>query len=268
MNIRDLEIINNISEIYRDSINISHRSNKLKIIVNIDLDDYAKITLNLKNILDNNISEEIESEVNEALEIDPMYIKKLANGYLFSTNGNLKMNNSKKVYICEDIDFEIQLYDYSKINILEDDIVDEYRIVLSIQEAKNLLRKHGVLGNGYLNEKEKNLIKYAMFIVLLNSSQEYETSGYCSICNIYDIFLQYKNKYEKKEFLEESIRVCSLYENDIVQMKEIKQKIEMYLNEKIDLDTDKNSTRRFDFNKFLESIKSYQENCKREDPFY
>ena len=235
--------------------------------VNIKLDEFAQVRLELKNATDN-INEDLNDDVRNLSSISFIEIKELKSGYLISILTGNKRRKERSIYFCEDIEFDMEFYDYSKIEISEDEIIDNYRVRLAVKEARNLLEKHALLGDEGLNQGENDLIKKAMFIVLLNSSQYYEVCNKDSICDIYDLFLKYDNKYEKKEFLETSLEVCKLYEGEIEEIEDIVDTIEHYLDIQNELDKNIKNTESFDFEEFQAQIEGYQDSCYYYKPMY
>ena len=257
------KILNDIGNTYKDYISISIDLPN----VNIKLDEFAQVKLELKNATDN-IAEDLNDDIRNLSSVSFVEIKELRSGYLISMLTGDKRRKERYVYFCEDIGFDIEFYDYSKIEISEDEIIDNYRVRLAVKEARNLLAKHALLGDEGLNQGEKDLIKKAMFIVLLNSSQYYEVCNTESICDIYDLFLKYDNKYEKKEFLEASLEVCKLYEGEIEEIEDLAETIESYLDIQNELDKNIKNTKSFDFEEFQEQIDGYQDSCYYYKPMY
>ena len=179
-------------------------------------------------------------------------------------NIELKLKNA----FCEDIDFNIEFYDYSKINISENENIDNYRVRLGVKQVRNLLSKHALLGDENLNDIEKELIKYAMLIAILNSAQDDETYDMESICSIYDLFLKYDNNYEKIEFLEQALKATESYAGKIQEIDEIKNIIEEYIEIQHELDKNTKNTKNFNFDEFQKKIKKYQEKCYYYKPLY
>ena len=194
-------------------------------ILNLKLDKFANIELKLKNATQN-IDESLKEFVNELSTSSFIQIKEVPNGYLISSFIGSKKGSQKITAFCEDIDFNIEFYDYSKIKISEDENIDNYRVRLGVKQVRNLLSKHALLGDENLNDIEKELIKYAMLIAILNSAQDDETYDMESICSIYDLFLKYDNNYEKIEFLEQALKATESYAGKIQEIDEIKNIIE------------------------------------------
>lgn len=260
------KILNNIGETYKNYIEISlDESDFLK--VNIILDEFAGIKLQLKNAT-NDISENLNQEIRNLSSMSFLEIKEVENGYLFSILVGNKRRKDRFTYFCSDVEFDMEFYDYSKIEISQDEIIDNYRVVLAVKEARNLLEKHALLGDEGINEKEKSLIKNAMLIVLLNSSQFYEVYNEKSICDIYDLFLKYNDRYEKKEFLEAALDACKPYEGEIEEIEALENTIKSYLDIQDELDKNIKNTKSFDFEKFQKDIEKYQDKCYYYKPMY
>lgn len=260
------KIINNIGDTYKNYISISLKESNLPV-VDIELDEFACIDLKLKNAT-SDINGNLDQEVKNLSSMSILEIKEVENGYLFSTRIGNKRRKEIYTYFCEDIEFDMEFYDYSKIEISEDEIIDNYRVRLAVKEARNLLEKHALLGDEGLNEEERALIKNAMLITLLNSSQFYEVYNQNSICNIYDLFLKYNDKYEKREFLEASLEVCKLYEGKIEEIIELENTIKGYLDIQAELDKNIKNTKSFDFESFQKDIEKYQDKCYYYKPMY
>lgn len=261
-----LRIINNIGDTYKDYISISLEQGNLTV-VDINLDEFAHIKLQLKNTK-NDIAEDLYEEVRDLSSMSILEIKEVENGYIFSTLIGNKRRKERFIYFCEDIEFDIEFYDYSKIEISPDEVIDDYRVKLAVKEARNLLEKHALLGDEGINEEEKALIKDAMLIVLLNSAQFYEIYNQDSICNIYDLFLKYDNKYEKKEFLEASLDACKKYEGQIEGIENLSSTIKSYLDVQKELDKNIKNVKSFDFEAFQKDIEKYQDKCYYYKPMY
>ena len=192
----------------------------------------------------------------------------MPNGYLISSFIGSKKGSQKITAFCEDIDFNTEFYDYSQIKISEDENIDNYRVRLGVKQARNLLSKHALLGDENLNDIEKNLLKYAMLIAILNSAQDDETYDMESICSIYDLFLKYDNNYEKIEFLEQALKATESYAGKIQEIDEIKNIIEEYIEIQHELDKNTKNTKNFNFDEFQKKIKKYQEKCYYYKPLY
>lgn len=265
MNKNHQVIINNIGNTYKTYINIS--LNEDMNTINLKLDKFANIELKLKNTT-KDIDESLQESVNELSTLSFIQIKDVPNGYLISSFIGSKKGNRKITAFCEDIDFNIEFYDYSQIKISEDENIDNYRVRLGVKQARNLLSKHALLGDENLNDIEKNLLKYAMLIAILNSAQDDETYDMESICSIYDLFLKYDNNYEKIEFLEQALKATELYTNKIQEINEIKNIIEEYIEIQHELDKNTKNTKNFNFDEFQKKIKKYQEKCYYYKPLY
>lgn len=265
MNKNHQVIINNIGNTYKNYINIS--LNEDMDTINLKLDKFANIELKLKNTT-KDIDESLQESVNELSTSSFIQIKDVPNGYLISSFIGSKKGNRKITAFCEDIDFNIEFYDYSQIKISEDENIDNYRVRLGVKQARNLLSKHALLGDENLNDIEKNLLKYAMLIVILNSAQDDEKYDMESICSIYDLFLKYDNKYEKIEFLEQALKATELYTDKIQEINEIKKIIEDYIAIQHELDKNTKNTKNFNFEEFQNKIKKYQEKCYYYKPLY
>ena len=225
MNKTHKKIINKIGNTYKNYINIS-LDNEAGIL-NLKLDKFANIELKLKNATQN-IDESLKEFVNELSTSSFIQIKEVPNGYLISSFIGSKKGSQKITAFCEDIDFNTEFYDYSQIKISEDENIDNYRVRLGVKQARNLLSKHALLGDENLNDIEKNLLKYAMLIAILNSAQDDETYDMESICSIYDLFLKYDNNYEKIEFLEQALKATESYAGKIQEIDDIKNILESY----------------------------------------
>lgn len=260
------KILNNIGDTYKNYINISLEENRLPI-VDIILDEFAHIKLQLKNAT-KDIGGDLDREARKLSSVSFLEIKEVEGGYLFSILLGNKRKKERYIYFCEDVEFCMEFYDYSKIEISEREIIDNYRVVLAVKESRNLLEKHALLGDEGLNEKEKALIKNAMMIVLLNSSQFYEVYNEKSICNIYDLFLKYDDKYEKKEFLEAALEVCKIYEGEIEEIEELQNIIKSYLDIQAELDKNIKNTKSFDLESLQKDIEKYQDKCYYYKPMY
>lgn len=265
MNKTHKKIINKIGNTYKNYINIS-LDNEAGIL-NLKLDKFANIELKLKNATQN-IDEGLKEFVNELSTSSFIQIKKVPNGYLISSFIGSKKGSQKITAFCEDIDFNIEFYDYSKIKISEDENIDNYRVRLGVKQVRNLLSKHALLGDENLNDIEKELIKYAMLIAILNSAQDDETYDMESICSIYDLFLKYDNNYEKIEFLEQALKATESYAGKIQEIDEIKNIIEEYIEIQHELDKNTKNTKNFNFEEFQKKIKKYQEKCYYYKPLY
>ena len=250
MNKTHKKIINKIGNTYKNYINIS-LDNEAGIL-NLKLDKFANIELKLKNATQN-IDESLKEFVNELS----------TSSFIGSKKGSQKITA-----FCEDIDFNIEFYDYSQIKISEDENIDNYRVRLGVKQARNLLSKHALLGDENLNDIEKNLLKYAMLIAILNSAQDDETYDMESICSIYDLFLKYDNNYEKIEFLEQALKATESYAGKIQEIDEIKNIIEEYIEIQHELDKNTKNTKNFNFDEFQKKIKKYQEKCYYYKPLY
>lgn len=253
-------------ELNKNYINISLEENRLPI-VDIILDEFAHIKLQLKNAT-KDIGGDLDREARKLSSVSFLEIKEVEGGYLFSILLGNKRKKERYIYFCEDVEFCMEFYDYSKIEISEREIIDNYRVVLAVKESRNLLEKHALLGDEGLNEKEKALIKNAMMIVLLNSSQFYEVYNEKSICNIYDLFLKYDDKYEKKEFLEAALEVCKIYEGEIEEIEELQNIIKSYLDIQAELDKNIKNTKSFDLESLQKDIEKYQDKCYYYKPMY
>lgn len=265
MNKTHKQIINKIGNTYKNYINIS-LDNEAGIL-NLKLDKFANIELKLKNATQN-IDESLNEFVNELSTSSFIQIKEVPNGYLISSFIGSKKGSQKITAFCEDIDFNIEFYDYSKIKISEDENIDNYRVRLGVKQVRNLLSKHALLGDENLNDIEKELIKYAMLIAILNSAQDDETYDMESICSIYDLFLKYDNNYEKIEFLEQALKATESYAGKIQEIDEIKNIIEEYIEIQHELDKNTKNTKNFNFDEFQKKIKKYQEKCYYYKPLY
>ena len=265
MNKTHKKIINKIGNTYKNYINIS-LDNEAGIL-NLKLDKFANIELKLKNATQN-IDESLKEFVNELSTSSFIQIKEVPNGYLISSFIGSKKGSQKITAFCEDIDFNIEFYDYSQIKISEDENIDNYRVRLGVKQARNLLSKHALLGDENLNDIEKNLLKYAMLIAILNSAQDDETYDMESICSIYDLFLKYDNNYEKIEFLEQALKATESYAGKIQEIDEIKNIIEEYIEIQHELDKNTKNTKNFNFDEFQKKIKKYQEKCYYYKPLY
>ena len=265
MNKTHKKIINKIGNTYKNYINIS-LDNEAGIL-NLKLDKFANIELKLKNATQN-IDESLKEFVNELSTSSFIQIKEVPNGYLISSFIGSKKGSQKITAFCEDIDFTTEFYDYSQIKISEDENIDNYRVRLGVKQARNLLSKHALLGDENLNDIEKNLLKYAMLIAILNSAQDDETYDMESICSIYDLFLKYDNNYEKIEFLEQALKATESYAGKIQEIDEIKNIIEEYIEIQHELDKNTKNTKNFNFDEFQKKIKKYQEKCYYYKPLY
>ena len=265
MNKTHKKIINKIGNTYKNYINIS-LDNEAGIL-NLKLDKFANIELKLKNATQN-IDESLKEFVNELSTSSFIQIKEVPNGYLISSFIGSKKGSQKITAFCEDIDFNTEFYDYSQIKISEDENIDNYRVRLGVKQARNLLSKHALLGDENLNDIEKELIKYAMLIAILNSAQDDETYDMESICSIYDLFLKYDNNYEKIEFLEQALKATESYAGKIQEIDEIKNIIEEYIEIQHELDKNTKNTKNFNFDEFQKKIKKYQEKCYYYKPLY
>lgn len=259
------KILNDIGNTYKNYIDISVEDGD-STNVNINLDEFAGVKLELKNS-SRDINDNLKEYIRNLSSISCVEIMDVENGYLISLLVGQK-RKERYIYFCEDINFDIELYDYSKIEISENEIIDNYRVILAVKEARNLLEKHALLGNEWLNQNEKELIKNAMLIVLLNSAQFYEVYDQNSICSIYDLFLKYDNKYEKKEFLEEALKACKLYEGKIEKIEELQNIIKYYLDIQKQLDKRVKNIESFDFSEFQKDIEKYQDKCYYYKPMY
>lgn len=260
------KILNSIGDTYKNYINISLEENELPT-VDIILDEFANVKLQLKNATED-ISDDLDREVRNLSSVSFLEIKEVEGGYLFSILLGNKIKKERYVYFCEDVEFLMEFYDYSKIEVSDREMIDNYRVVLAVKEARNLLEKHALLGDEGLNEKERALIKNAMLIVLLNSAQFYEVYNEKSICNIHDLFLKYDDRYEKKEFLEAALEACKLYEGEIEEIEKLQNTIKSYLDIQAELDKNIKNTKSFDFEAFQKDIEKYQDKCYYYKPMY
>lgn len=265
MNKSNQKLINQIGNTYKNYINIS--VNQDLDVLNLKLDEFANIKLKLKNVTQD-IDENLKQFVTELSNFPFIQVKEVPNGYIISSFIGSKKGAKKITVFCEDIDFNMEFFDYSKIEISEDENAENYRVRLAVKEARNLLSKHALLGDENLNDIEKESIKYAMLIVILNSSQYYEKYDIESICSIYDLFYKYDNKYEKREFLEQSLKGTELYSGKIQEIDEIKQIIESYLDIQKELDKNTKNTKNFNFEELQKEIEKYQEKCFYYKPLY
>ncbi len=126
------EIINTIGNTYNHFIDVS--INKDLSIFNIELGEFAQIKLELINIQQN--KDKVLEEINKQSEIILLDVKKVDKGYEIPLYINNKELRYKVVLYCEDIICRIRFWDYSKINISEDENKDNYRVLLAVKEAK------------------------------------------------------------------------------------------------------------------------------------
>lgn len=212
---RYIEIVNGITDYYKGSVNLLAKEEKSKVIT-ITLANFGLIRVFLKNINEEKIY--YDSENYEVVENGPVQIRKIENRYLVASIG--EQNNQQVVftYECDEVDFELQLYDYSNVKINKKYIKDDYRIKLGNKIAHNLLMKHATLGDEFLNEKEKNILPMAMWIAILDSSQKF--IGLPDYNKVFDLFIQYNGKYEKEEFLQKAIQIEKDYE-DIKEVRKV-----------------------------------------------
>ncbi|WP_343346184.1 hypothetical protein [Terrisporobacter petrolearius] len=210
-----IEIVNGITDYYKESVNLLNEEEKSKVIT-ITLEKFGLIKVALKNINKEKIY--YNSENYKAIENGPVQISKIERGYLVASIGECNNEPVVFTYECDDVDFELDLYDYSNLKINKKYIKDDYRVKLGNQIAHNLLMKHATLGDEFLNEKEKNILPVAMWIAILDSSQKFiDLPDYNKI---FDLFIQYNGKYEKEEFLQKAIQIEKDYE-DIKEVRKV-----------------------------------------------
>ncbi|WP_434798253.1 hypothetical protein [Terrisporobacter vanillatitrophus] len=209
-----IEIVNGITDYYKESINLLDKEGKGKVII-ITLEKFGLIRVVLKNTSKEKIY--YNSENYKAIENGPVQISKIESGYLVASIGEYNNEPVVFTYECDEIDFELDLYNYSNLKINKKYIKDDYRVKLGNKIAHNLLMKHATLGDEFLNEKEKNILPVAMWIAILDSSQKFiDLPDYNKI---FDLFIQYNGKYEKEEFLQKAIQI----ENDYEDIKEVRK---------------------------------------------
>ena len=124
------EIINTIGNTYNHFIDVS--INKDLSIFNIELGEFAQIKLELINIQQN--KDKVLEEINKQSEIILLDVKKVDKGYEIPLYINNKELRYKVVLYCEDIICRIRFWDYSKINISEDENKDNYRVLLAVKQ--------------------------------------------------------------------------------------------------------------------------------------
>ncbi|MCC3868955.1 hypothetical protein [Terrisporobacter mayombei] len=212
---RYIEIVNGITDYYKGSVNLLAKEEKSKVIT-ITLANFGLIRVVLRNINKEKIYS--DSENYEPIENGPVQIRKIENGYLVASIG--ERNNEQVVftYECDEVDFELDSYNYSNVKINKKYIKDDYRVKLGNKIAHNLLMKHATLGDEFLNEKEKNILPVAMWIAILDSSQNFIKLPDCN--KIFDLFIQYNGRYEKEEFLQKAIQIEKDYEH-INEVREV-----------------------------------------------
>lgn len=214
MRVKYIEIVNGITDYYKESINLLDKEGKGKVII-ITLEKFGLIRVVLKNTSKEKIY--YNSENYKAIENGPVQISKIESGYLVASIGEYNNEPVVFTYECDEIDFELDLYNYSNLKINKKYIKDDYRVKLGNKIAHNLLMKHATLGDEFLNEKEKNILPVAMWIAILDSSQKFiDLPDYNKI---FDLFIQYNGKYEKEEFLQKAIQI----ENDYEDIKEVRK---------------------------------------------
>lgn len=247
------DIINNIGNTYNYFINISTDENLS--IFNIELGEFAQIKLKLKNIKQNR--DKVLEEITRQSEIILLDIKKHESGYLLTLYINNKEERYKVSLFCEDMDCDIQFWDYSKIKISEDENKDNYRVLLAVKEAKNLLMKRKLFDENALNYKERNLVKNAVLIIILSLLQLKEQYNDSSYLDSEDLF---KNKDEniEREALQQALQVIEFYIGKIKEAQAIKEKIEYYLNNPKKLMGNRNDN---NSKKDQKNISNYQNHC-------
>lgn len=209
-----IEIVNNITNYYNESVNLLTEENENKVIA-ITLVNFGLIRLILKNINREKIY--YDSENYDAIENGPVQISNLENRYFVASIGEYKNESVVFTYECDDIEFKLELYDYSNIKINKNHIKGDYRVKLGNKIAHNLLMKHATLGDEFLTEKEKNILPMAMWIAIMDSSQSFVKAP--DYNKIFDLFIQYNGKYEKEEFLSKAIQI----EKDYKYIDEVKE---------------------------------------------
>lgn len=255
MNESHQEIINRIGNIYNDFINIS--INEDLSVLNIQLDEFAQVKLILKNKIQNKYLnlKEIQSKLYEKCLIQ---VQKVENGYLVCSNVSNKKTENKLILFCEDIDVNIEFWDYSKIKISEDENKENYRVCLAVKEARNLLIKHVLFGDEGLNYIEKDLVRYAILIIVLNLLQLQEQYSDENISNLFKV--EDKNS---QNALKQALEAIKIYVGKIDGVEMFEQKIEGYLssqkNEYIYDD--------IDFEK-LKILENNQSHCYYNEPIY
>ncbi len=228
-----IDIVNDITYYYKESVNLLFEEEKSKIIT-ITLVDFGHIRVYLRNASKEKIY--YDSENYEAIENGPVQIRKIEIGYSVASIGEYNNEPVVFTYECEEVDFELDLYNYSNIKINKKYIKHDYRVKLGNKIAHNLLMKHATLGYEFLNEKEKNILPVAMWISILDSSQKF--IGLPDYNKIFDLFIQYNGKYEKEEFLQKAIQI----ENDYEDIKEVKKVCKIMKNglDNLQVSLDKN----------------------------
>ena len=229
-----IEIVNGITDYYKESVNLLSGEEKSKVIT-ITLANFGLIRVVLRNINKEKIY--YDSENYEPIENGPVEIRKIESGYLVASIGEYNNEPVVFTYECDDVDFELDLYNYSNVKINKKYIKDDYRIKLGNKIAHNLLMKHATLGDEFLNEKEKNILPIAMWIAILDSSQKF--IGLPDYNKIFDLFIQYNGKYEKEEFLQKAIQIESDYED----IKEVRKVCKIMQNcfDRLQVSTDRNN---------------------------
>lgn len=216
-----IEIVNNLTNYYKKSVSVFTKEDNGKVIT-ITLADYGIIRVNLSKISEEKMY--YESENYEAIENGPVQINKLDDKYIVATIGENDKASVVFTYKCDDIDLQLDLYNYSDIKIKKKYIKGDYRIKLGNHIAHNLLMKHATLGDVFLSEREKYILPMAMWIAILDSSQSF-VDGH-DYHKIFDLFIQYDGKYEKEEFLTKAIQI----ENDYENIKDVKKVCDIMKN--------------------------------------
>ena len=219
------EIINTIGNTYNHFIDVS--INKDLSIFNIELGEFAQIKLELINIQQN--KDKVLEEINKQSEIILLDVKKVDKGYEIPLYINNKELRYKVVLYCEDIICRIRFWDYSKINISEDENKDNYRVLLAVKEAKNILMKYKIFGDNGLNYIERELIKYALLILILNLLQLEKQYNQEFSLDKEDLLKTNDINIEKIE-LEQALKALEFYRDKVKGIDEIKEEIVIYLN--------------------------------------
>lgn len=251
-----IKIVNNITNYYKDAINLLPKEDKNKEII-ITLADFGLIKLILKNINREKVYYDLENY--DAVENGPIQITKVEDRYLVATVGKYKDESVVFTYKCDYVDFQLELYNYTNISINKKYISHDYRIKLGNKIAHNLLMKHATLGDEYLDKKEKDILPVAMWISIMDSSQSFVKAPDCN--KIFDLFIQYNDRYEKEEFLNEALKLEEYYK-DIKEVQKICKIMRSCLNK---LETSQN---RGVYSKMEETLVDYISIWHNLEPVY
>ena len=254
------EIINTIGNTYNHFIDIS--INKDLSIFNIELGEFAQIKLELINIQQN--KDKVLEEINKQSEIILLDVKKVDKGYEIPLYINNKELRYKVVLYCEDIICRIRFWDYSKINISEDENKDNYRVLLAVKEAKNILMKYKIFGDNGLNYIERELIKYALLILILNLLQLEKQYNQEFSLDKEDLLKTNDINIEKIE-LEQALKALEFYKDKVKGIDKIKEEIVIYLNNLKALVKNDNN---YNLKQYKENRYNYPNHCYYYQPIY